>query len=74
MYGVHHQFSQAKSADKAAHDAKAKQIVDAVLKKMDIDHDGLVSEDEFLAVGLDGLPDFSSLGAEGHHYDTESGT
>lgn len=40
---------------------------------MDTDGDGVVSEAEFLAVGLEGLPDYSALGAEGHHYDTESG-
>lgn len=72
VYGVHHPYSQARSADKDAHDAKAKQIVDGVLKRMDTDGDGVVSEAEFLAVGLEGLPDYSALGAEGHHYDTES--
>ena len=29
--------------------------------------------EEFKVVGLDGLPNFDDLGAEGHHYDVESG-
>ncbi|KAG8900279.1 hypothetical protein FRB99_006147 [Tulasnella sp. 403] len=72
IYGVHHPYSQAHSPDKPSHDSKAKTIVDSVLKLLDKNADGFVSLEEFEAVGLDGLPDFSSLGAEGHHYDVES--
>ena len=45
-----------------------------VLDKIDKDHDGKITVEELEAVGLDGLPNFDSLGAEGHHYDVESGT
>lgn len=40
---------------------------------MDKDRDGKITPEEFEAVGLDGLPNFNDLGAEGHHYDVESG-
>lgn len=48
-------------------------MADAVLAAMDANKDGFITMEEFLAKGLDALPDFSSLGAEGHHYDVESG-
>ena len=47
--------------------------MNTVLEKLDKNKDGKISMDEFLAVGLDGLPNFDDLGAEGHHYDVESG-
>ncbi|KAG8967963.1 hypothetical protein FRC03_008984 [Tulasnella sp. 419] len=72
IYGVHHPYSKAKSSDKEQHSAKAKTIVDAVLKIMDTNGDGHVSLEEFEIAGLEALPDFTSLGAEGHHYDVES--
>lgn len=40
---------------------------------MDRDRDGKITPEEFELVGLDRLPDFKDLGAEGHHYDIESG-
>ena len=40
---------------------------------MDKNGDGKITLDEFKKVGLDGLPNFEDLGAEGHHYDVESG-
>lgn len=73
IYGVHHPYSKARSENNDAHDSKAKLIVDSVLKNMDKNGDGAISLTEFREVGLDGLPDYSSLGAEGHHYDEESG-
>ena len=72
IYGVHHTDSQKKSPDEAAHAAKARTIVRQVLAKMDTNRDGVLSPAEFEAAGFEGLPDFSSLGAEGHHYDEES--
>jgi nucleobindin len=72
IYGVHHTESQKKSPDEAAHAAKARTIVQQVLEKMDTNRDGVLSPEEFEAAGFEGLPDFSSLGAEGHHYDQES--
>lgn len=60
--------------DDIEHQKKAETIVNTVLDIVDKDKDGRISLDEFKAVGLDGLPNFDELGAEGHHYDVESGT
>lgn len=38
-----------------------------------MNNDGQVTPEELEKVGLDGLPNFNDLGAEGHHYDVESG-
>lgn len=73
IYGVHHVYSKRKTPSEEAQAAKAKQVADAVLAAMDANGDGFITMEEFLAKGLDALPDFSSLGAEGHHYDVESG-
>lgn len=59
--------------DDVEHQTKADYIVNTVLQGMDLDHDGKISPEELERVGLDGLPNFSQLGAEGHHYDVESG-
>jgi len=40
---------------------------------MDKDGDGQVSPEEFEAAGFKGLPSSDDIGAEGHHYDVESG-
>jgi hypothetical protein len=40
---------------------------------MDKDKDGKITLSEFEAAGLAALPNFEELGAEGHHYDVESG-
>ncbi|KAF4623624.1 hypothetical protein D9613_002288 [Agrocybe pediades] len=64
IYGVHH--------DEIEHQRKAEHIVNAVLQRLDLNKDGLVSPEELEKVGLDGLPNFDGLGAEGHHYDVES--
>ena len=40
---------------------------------MDKDKDGKITLSEFEAAGLTALPNFDELGAEGHHYDVESG-
>lgn len=34
----------------------------------------MITPEELEKVGLAGLPNFDGLGAEGHHYDVESGT
>ncbi|KAF8588313.1 hypothetical protein K439DRAFT_1406361 [Ramaria rubella] len=72
IYGVHHVYSQKHSADDKAHQAKADTIVKTVLDNVDKNHDGKITPDELEAVGLDLLPNFKQLGAEGHHYDVES--
>lgn len=73
IYGVHHIYSQKKSKDEQAHQDKADHIVNSVLSVMDKNNDGQISLDEFVAAGLNALPNFDGLGAEGHHYDVESG-
>jgi hypothetical protein len=59
--------------DDVEHQKKADHIVDTVLQRLDLDHDGRVTPEELERVGLNGLPNFNDLGAEGHHYDVESG-
>ncbi|ESK96124.1 precursor to secretory protein [Moniliophthora roreri MCA 2997] len=72
IYGVHHVYSQKKSKDDIEHQQKADKIVNEVLRILDADKNGKVTPEEFEKVGLDGLPNFDHLGAEGHHYDVES--
>ena len=59
--------------DEEEHQQKAKLIVDTVFEAIDKDRDGKITLEEFDAAGLDALPSFENLGAEGHHYDVESG-
>ncbi|PVF97707.1 hypothetical protein CPB86DRAFT_807121 [Serendipita vermifera] len=72
VYGVHHEYSKAKTPDEKAQQAKADTIVDAILKKMDKNGNGLIERSEFEAAGWEGLESFKELGADGHHYDVES--
>ena len=59
--------------DEIEHMKKAETIVNKILELVDKDKDGRISLEEFQLVGLAGLPNFDDLGAEGHHYDVESG-
>lgn len=59
--------------DDIEHQKKADHIVATVLEHIDTDHDEKISPEELETAGLDGLPNFDDLGAEGHHYDVESG-
>jgi hypothetical protein len=59
--------------DDEEHQKKADHIVGEVLRILDANKDGKVTPEEFEVVGLDGLPNFDHMGAEGHHYDVESG-
>ena len=65
---THHAFQ-----DEVEHQKKAEYVVDTVLKTMDKNQDGQVTPDEFEEAGFKGLPSFDDIGAEGHHYDVESG-
>jgi len=38
-----------------------------------LNKDGFIQPEELEKIGLSGLPNFEELGAEGHHYDVESG-
>ena len=66
VYGVHHVYSQAKSKDEEHHKSKADTIVTTVLQNIDTDGDGKVSLAELEKKGLDALPSFAHLGADGH--------
>ncbi|KAF7783987.1 hypothetical protein Agabi119p4_152 [Agaricus bisporus var. burnettii] len=72
VYGVHHVYSQKKSKDDEEHQKKADTIVDAVLRILDSNRDGVVDLKELERRGVDALPTFDHMGAEGHHYDVES--
>jgi len=72
IYGVHHVYSKQKTPDEAEHQKKATHISNSVLLLLDKNRDDKVSPEEFEAVGLDGLPNFEGMGADGHHYDVES--
>ena len=69
----HARMSNLLVQDDIEHQKKADYIVATVLKRLDKDGDGTITLDELEAVGLEGLPNFDELGAEGHHYDVESG-
>jgi hypothetical protein len=60
--------------DDIEHQEKADRIVQVVLSILDKNRDEKVSVEELQAAGLAGLPTFDDLGAEGHHYDVESGS
>lgn len=45
-----------------------------MLQILDTNRDGLVDLKELERVGVAALPSFEHMGAEGHHYDVESGT
>ena len=72
IYGVHHVYSQKKSKDEQAHQEKADHIVNSILILMDANKDGKIQLEEFEATGVDALPSFENMGADGHHYDVES--
>ncbi|TDL26455.1 hypothetical protein BD410DRAFT_881829, partial [Rickenella mellea] len=71
-YGVHHVYSQKKSKDDIEHQKEADHVVNTVLASMDKNNVGKVSLEDFEATGLNALPSFDGLGAEGHHYGVES--
>jgi nucleobindin len=66
-------YNKKKSKDEEEHQRKADHIVNTVLSAVDQNKDGKISKAEFEQAGLDSLPNFEELGAEGHHYDVESG-
>lgn len=45
----------------------------SILNIVDKNKDGKITLEEFEEVGVRGLPSFEHEGAEGHHYDVESG-
>ncbi|KAJ9121119.1 hypothetical protein QFC24_004792 [Naganishia onofrii] len=71
IYGLHHPHAT-KDTPEDHMESKRKIIIDKVLKQLDKNGDGIVSKEEFLAGGVDGLPSFVSFPDLGHHYDEES--
>lgn len=47
--------------------------MNTVLEKIDANRDGKITPEELEQAGLDALPNFEGIGADGHHYDVESG-
>lgn len=72
VYGVHHAYAKSYSKNDEEHQTTADTVVNTLLTAMDTDKDGKISLAELEAKGLDALPNFAHLGAEGHHYDIES--
>jgi len=72
VYGVHHTYSPRRSKDEIEQQKNADHVADTVLGILDLNKDGRVSVKELEQIGLDGLPNFDHIGAEGHHYDEES--
>ncbi len=74
IYGVHHSESKKHSETHEVHDEKADRIVGAVLRAMDRNGDDLITKQEFIDAGPNGLPTFPeyNIGSLGHHYDEES--
>ncbi|SCZ93043.1 BZ3500_MvSof-1268-A1-R1_Chr6-2g08424 [Microbotryum saponariae] len=71
IYGVHHEKAKKGSSSVEVHTAKAKEIVQEVLNKLDTDRDGYLTMREFVAGGVGGLPNFKGVEHLGHHYDAE---
>ncbi|SCV67869.1 BQ2448_5480 [Microbotryum intermedium] len=71
IYGVHHDKAKKGSSSIQVHTAKAKQIVQEVLNRLDTDGDGYLTMREFVAGGVGGLPNFKGVQHLGHHYDAE---
>lgn len=67
---MHHSTSVKHSPDYEVHDEKANKIVREVLRKIDKDNDGVITQREFINAGPDGLPAFEEFGKGilGHHY------
>ncbi|KAM0754965.1 hypothetical protein T439DRAFT_377365 [Meredithblackwellia eburnea MCA 4105] len=71
IYGVHHEKRRKESGSEEVHTAKAREIVQAVLAKLDKNGDGVLTMREFVAGGVGGLPNFQGVEHLGHHYDAE---
>ncbi|KAM0788410.1 hypothetical protein ACM66B_001547 [Microbotryomycetes sp. NB124-2] len=72
IYGVHHEKRKSASGvPLEVHTQQAKEIVKAVLEKLDTNKDGVLTMREFVAGGVGGLPNFKGVADLGHHYDAE---
>ncbi|GAA6022199.1 hypothetical protein JCM11491_002430 [Sporobolomyces phaffii] len=71
VYGVHHEKRKKGAKSLEVHTDQAKEIVTAVLEKLDENGDGVLTMREFVAGGVGGLPNFKGVDHLGHHYDAE---
>ncbi|GAA5855468.1 hypothetical protein JCM8547_007844 [Rhodosporidiobolus lusitaniae] len=71
IYGVHHEKKRKGTKSLEVHTAQAREIVDAVLDRLDANRDGVLTMREFVAGGVGGLPNFKGVEHLGHHYDAE---
>jgi len=71
IYGVHHEKRKKGAKSLEVHTDQAKEIVTAVLEKLDTNGDGVLTMREFVAGGVGGLPNFKGVDHLGHHYDAE---
>ncbi|GAA5820062.1 hypothetical protein JCM10212_006422, partial [Sporobolomyces blumeae] len=71
IYGVHHEKRKKGAKSLEVHTDQAKEIVSAVLEKLDSNGDGVLTMREFVAGGVGGLPNFKGVDHLGHHYDAE---
>ncbi|KAK4051826.1 hypothetical protein OIV83_002531 [Microbotryomycetes sp. JL201] len=72
IYGVHHEKRKSASGvPLEVHTQQAREIVQAVLEKLDTNKDGVLTMREFIAGGVGGLPNFKGVADLGHHYDAE---
>ncbi|GAA5880470.1 hypothetical protein JCM16303_005393 [Sporobolomyces ruberrimus] len=71
VYGVHHEKRKKGAKSLEVHTEQAKEIVTAVLEKLDTNGDGVLTMREFVAGGVGGLPNFKGVDHLGHHYDAE---
>ncbi|GAA6031666.1 hypothetical protein JCM8097_001923 [Rhodosporidiobolus ruineniae] len=71
IYGVHHEKKRKGAKSLEVHTAQAREIVDAVLERLDANRDGVLTMREFVAGGVGGLPNFKGVEHLGHHYDAE---
>jgi len=68
VYGVHHEKRKKGAKSLEVHTDQAKEIVTAVLEKLDTNGDGVLTMREFVAGGVGGLPNFKGVDHLGHHY------
>ncbi|GAA5973752.1 hypothetical protein JCM21900_006545 [Sporobolomyces salmonicolor] len=71
VYGVHHEKRKKGAKSVEVHTQQAKDIVQAVLDRLDTNQDGVLTMREFVAGGVGGLPNFKGVEHLGHHYDAE---
>ncbi|GAA5898440.1 hypothetical protein JCM5296_000433 [Sporobolomyces johnsonii] len=71
VYGVHHEKRKKGAKSIEVHTQQAKDIVQAVLDRLDTNQDGVLTMREFVAGGVGGLPNFKGVEHLGHHYDAE---